>query len=115
MSTKGAIHTITDPTAFFAPIILGGNSHGGGFVPTKSSGVSVILLAWMQIIPPLPALPLPIAATASASDGSFSLPDIPVSLNSVVHDVSFLVSVHGRPFYRSGLFPRMHLSPEKTF
>jgi hypothetical protein len=92
MSTKGAIHTITDPTAFFAPIILGSGGHGGGFVPTKSSGVSVILMAWMQIIPALPAMPLPFAATASASDGSFSLPDIPASLNSFVHNVSFLVS-----------------------
>jgi hypothetical protein len=115
MSTKGAVHTITDPTAFFAPIILGGGGHGGGFVPTKSSGVSVILMAWMQIIPSFPAMPLPFATAASASDGSFSLPDIPTPLESFVHDVSFLVSVHGRPFYRSGLFPRAHLSPEKTF
>jgi hypothetical protein len=115
MSTKGVIYTITNPTAFFAPIILGNGGHGGGFVPTKSSGVSVILMAWMQIIPSLPAMPLPFAATASAADGSFSLPDIPASLDSFVHNVSFLVSVHGRPFYRSGLFPRTYLSPEKTF
>jgi hypothetical protein len=115
MSTKGAIHTITNPTEFFAPIILGDGSHGGGFVPTESSGVSVILMAWMQIIPWLPAMPLPFATTASASDGSFSLPDIPASLDSFVQNVSFLVSVHGRPFYRSGLFPRTHLSPEKSF
>jgi hypothetical protein len=115
MSTRGAIHTITDPTAFFAPIILGSGGHGGGFVPTKSSGVSVILMAWMQIIPSLPALPLPFAGSASASDGSFSLPDIPASLDPFVRNVSFLVSIHGKPFYRSGLFPRAHLSPEKTF
>src|SRR5271157_3942889 len=102
MSTKGAIHTITDPTAFFAPIILGAGGHGGGFVPTKSSGATVILMAWMQVIPALPAIPLPFAATASASDGSFSLPDLPASLDPFVHNVSFLVSVHGRPFYRSG-------------
>jgi hypothetical protein len=115
VSTKGAIHTITDPTAFFAPIILGAGGHGGGFVPTKSSGVSVILIGWMQIIPALPAMPLFFSTTASASDGSFSLPDIPAALNSFVQDVSFLVNVHGKPFYRSGLFPRAHLSPEKTF
>ena len=115
MPTKGSIHTITDPTAFFAPIVLGGSSHGGGFVPTKSSGVNVILMAWMQILPGLPALPLPFAATASATNGSFSVADIPASLHSFVHDVSFLVSVHGKPFYRSGLFPRTHLSPEKSF
>jgi hypothetical protein len=115
VSTKGAIHTITDPIAFFGPIIFGGQSHGGGFVPTKSSGVSVILMAWMQIIPALPAVPLPLATTASATDGSFTLPAIPASLNSFVHNVSFVVSVHGKPFYRSGLFPRTHLSPEKTF
>jgi hypothetical protein len=115
MSTKGAIHTVTDPTAFFAPIVLGGSGHGGGFVPTKSSGVSVILMAWMQVIPVLPPLPLPIATTASATDGTFSLPDIPASLDPFVQNVSFLVSVHGKPFYRSGLFPRTHLSPEKTF
>jgi hypothetical protein len=59
MTIKGTIHTITGPTAFFAPIILGG-SHSGGFVPTK----------WATL--------LPFAATASATDGSFSLPDIPV-------------------------------------
>jgi hypothetical protein len=115
MSIKGTIHTITDPTAFFAPIILGAGSHGGGFVPTKSTGVSVILTAWMQVIPAFPATPLAFATTASASDGTFSLPDIPASLNAFVHNVSFLVSVHGRPFYRSGLFPRTHLSPEKAF
>ena len=115
VSIKGAIHTITDPTAFFAPIILGGAGHGGGFVPTKSSGISVILMGWMQILPGFPAMPLPFAATASPTDGSFSLPDIPASLNSFVQNVSFLVTVHGKPFYRSGLFPRAHLSPEKTF
>jgi len=80
VSTKGAIHTITDPTAFFAPIILGAGGHGGGFVPTKSSGVSVILIGWMQVIPALPAMPLFFSTTASASDGSFSLPDIPAAL-----------------------------------
>jgi len=115
MSIKGAIHTITDPTAFFAPIVLSGTGHGSGFIPTKSSGVSVMLMAWMEVIPALPAIPLPFPATASAPDGSFTLPDIPASLNSFVHNVSFLVSVHGKPFYRSGLFPRTHLSPEKSF
>ena len=115
MSTKGAIHTITDPTSFFLPIVLGGSGHGGGFVPTQSSGVTVILMAWMQIIPGFPAFPMPISTTASATDGTFTLPDIPVSLDSLIHNVSFLVSVHGKPFYRSGLFPRTHLSPEKSF
>lgn len=115
MPTKGTINTITNPTEFFAPIVLGGSTHGGGFVPTKSSGVSVILMAWMQVIPVLPALPLPIATTANATNGTFSLPDIPASLDPFVQNVSFLVSVHGKPFYRSGLFPRTHLSPEKSF
>jgi hypothetical protein len=115
MSIKGAIHTITDPTAFFAPIVLGGTGHGGGFIPTKSSGVSVMLTAWMEVIPASPAIPLPISAMASAADGGFTLPDVPASLNSFVHNVSFLVSVHGKPFYRSALFPRTHLSPEKSF
>jgi hypothetical protein len=115
MSINGAIHTITDPTAFFAPIVLGGAGHGGGFIPTKSSGVSVILTAWMEVFPALAPLPLRFSATASATDGSFSLQEIPDALNSFVHNVSLVVSVHGKPFYRSGLFPRTHVSPEKSF
>jgi hypothetical protein len=115
MSIKGTIHTVTDPTAFFLPIALGGNTHGGGFEPTKSSGVEVMLMAWMDIFPGLPAIPVPFAAAANATNGTFSLPDIPASLDATVHNVSFLVTVHNQPFYRSGLFPRTHITPEKTF
>jgi hypothetical protein len=115
MSIKGTIHTVTNPTDFFLPIVLGGNTHGNGFEPTKSSGVSVILMAWMEIIPQLPAMPLPFAATANATNGTFEIPDIPAGLDGMIKNVSFLVTVHNRPFYRSGLFPRTHITPEKSF
>jgi hypothetical protein len=115
MSIKGAIHTVTNPTEFFAPIVLGTGGHGGGFEPTKSSGVSVIMIAWMTIPPFGLRLPLPFSTTASATDGSFELPDVPAALDPFVAAISFQVTVHGRPFYRCAQFPRQHLSPEKTF
>jgi hypothetical protein len=116
MSYKGTIHTIVDPATFFGPIVFGSKDHGGGFEPTKSSGMSVVLRCVLDIgLVNGQALALPIGTTASATDGSFDLPDVPEVLDNFVSKVSFQVNVQGRPFYRSAEFARRNLSPAKTY
>ena len=108
MSITGRVNLVNNPTAFFAPIILGTGAPTSGFVPAKSSGVVVAMNWWMQPIPSVPAMPLALGATVSAVDGNFTLPDIPAPFLPLVNEVSINVAVHGRPFYRSDRFPRSH-------
>jgi hypothetical protein len=106
MSITGRVNLINNPTEFFLPIILGSGPPTSGFAPSKSSGVVVILTAYLDLIPSLPPLPLPFVTTASTTNGDFTLPDIPSALPGT--QVSLLVTVHGRPFYRSERFSRSH-------
>jgi hypothetical protein len=109
MSITGVVHQVNDPTAFFLPIILGTGKPTSGYVPLKSSGVVVTMLAYFQ--PPLfpaPGIPFPLSANVSASNGSFTLPDIPAAILDLTKQVSITVSVHSRPYYRTELFPRTH-------
>jgi hypothetical protein len=109
MSIMGVVHQVNDPTAFFLPIILGTGNPTSGYVPLKSSGVVVTMLVYFQ--PPLipaPGIPFPLWANASATNGSFTLPDIPTEILPKVTHASITVAVHGRPYYRTELFPLSH-------
>jgi hypothetical protein len=108
MSITGRVNLINNPTEFFLPIILGTGQPTSGFVPSKSSGVVVMLMAYLEVIPSFPPIPIPFVTNASTTDGNFTLPDIPASISPHISQVSLLVTVHGRPFYRSERFPRAH-------
>jgi hypothetical protein len=110
MSITGVVNVINDPKAFFLPIVLGQDTAGGGTAPLKSSGVTVTMVTYLQIPfwPLPPGLPLVMTANVSATDGSFTLPDVPKELLPWAFLVSLSLTVHGRPFYRTELFPVSH-------
>lgn len=108
MSITGHVNLINNPTEFFLPIILGTGQPSSGFAPSKSTGVTVMLLAYLELLPNLPAIPIPFVADVSAVNGSFTLPELPATFLSQISQVSLNLMVHGRPFYRSERFPRTH-------
>lgn len=103
MSLDGHIYRITDPFAFFLPIVNGQGPPSDGYKPWR--GVEVRSWAVDTLLP----IPLPGGAAVSRADGSFSIAQQPPNpglgdpsdarLGLTVSDTAFPY----RPLYRSGL------------
>lgn len=106
MSINGRVNLITNPTEFFAPIILGTGQPTAGFVPSTTSGFVVEITGMLLGLFPFPLPP----ATVSTVNGNFTLPSFPNGLS--VTDVWINLSLHGRPFYRTEMFPLSHTNKE---
>nr|WP_294514386.1 hypothetical protein [uncultured Rhodopila sp.] len=115
MSIKGQVNLINNPQVFFGELLLGnGTTPTGGFVPSKSSGLVAELVGLLPGpapvgAPALPPVPIPVTANVSAADGSFTLPDFPAEF-AKIQTVTLRLLLNGRPFYRTGWFPRAHLN-----
>jgi hypothetical protein len=108
MSVKGQVNLVTDPTTFFTQILLGSTTPTAGFTPCKATGLSVMMIGFLPNGGPIPfSIPIPLSSTVSATDGSFTLPAFPANLNAIT-EVSVLLTLNGRPFYRTEKFPRAH-------
>ncbi len=104
MSINGQVNLINNPTKFFAPIILGGGKPTSGFAPSKDSGFVVKMTGLL-----LGIFPMAVSTTVSTVNGTFTLPSFPAALPAIT-EVWVNLTLNGRPFYRSGMFPIAHAS-----
>jgi len=104
MSITGHVNLITDPTAFFLPIILGTGKPPSGFVPSRDAAIVAEMTGLF-----LGIFPISVSANVSAVNGSFTLPDLPPVFASM-DEIWINLRLHDRPFYRSEVFPRAHAS-----
>jgi hypothetical protein len=119
MSIKGQVNLVNNPQLFFGELLLGnGVTPSGGFVPAKVSGLVAELVGLLPgpVLaggPALPPVPIPVSASVSPADGSFTLPDFPADF-AKIQTVTLRLLLNGRPFYRTGWFPRAHTSKSLT-
>ncbi len=105
MSISGRINLITNPTAFFTPIILGGQPTSG-FTPAIDSPFVVKMTGRF-----LGLFEFSVSTNVNTANGKFTLPSLPPEF-AAINEVWINVSHQGRPFYRSEVFPRSHTNKD---
>jgi len=96
---NGQIHLITNPTAFFAPILLGSGGPTTGFA-NLTGGSFVITMTGFAVANP--TVQTTVSAAVNATNGTFSLHEYPTTTH--IDDVSLNLAHLGQPFYRSAVF-----------
>jgi len=105
MSVDGKINLVTDPSAFFAPIILGGGPPSAGFQGWQGS-LFVVTTTGFATLPGFFTIPFDLGSVFSRDDGTFTLPDVPAALAGFnIDQISITLSQFGVQVYRSGVFP----------
>ena len=105
MSLDGHVYRITDPKAFFTPIVLGGGPPKNGFEPWAGVNVTASMYGKLFIV----VVDYENLTTTTNAYGSFSIPDPPPYLENIFGGpgeafVSLMCSQGNRPLYRSGVF-----------
>jgi hypothetical protein len=70
MSITGRVNLVTNPTGFFAPIVLGAGAPTPGFIPSTKSGFVIRMTGRL-----LGLFPVSVSANVSTENGNFILPD----------------------------------------
>jgi hypothetical protein len=109
LSITGRVNQITNPLAFFAPLLSNGKPTSG-FVPFTNHAFVVEVTGLLGKFFPFP-IPVSLPPTnVSTVDGSFTMPDLPTELVQWFENVRINVKLNGLPFYRTETFHPANLS-----
>jgi len=93
------VHLITNPTEFFAPILLNAGNPTAGFVPLTGQEFVVTMTGFALATPKVHST---VSANVSTTNGTFSLLQFPVTHH--IDDVSLNLTHGNQPLYRSAVF-----------
>ncbi len=99
MIIKGTVNVVTNPVAFFTPV-LAGQAPSSGYGTTDSAVTVILTLSGNAIF----WLFYSVSTVVDTSNGSFTF-DVPDSILPMFSLASLRVTYYGMPYYRSATFP----------
>jgi hypothetical protein len=95
MSIKGHVYRVTQPDAFFGPILLGSPFPVAGYAPVGGCKVSLV---YAMPVPLIGILYNYASVATTNSDGSYEMPDPPAAFRQEM--VALRVELNGTTVYR---------------